>query len=183
MKAQLAPALSARPRPIYRRDMIKVRSDSGSDFMKNMRKEMDAMVTGPGELYAPPPAAPAAAAPVAAVAVAVNPAVPVVALSPDCKRMYVHWCYIMTLATSMVNAATLIQFDEVVMHMTGPSTKGPLFLASGLAARGWHNLGTVGAFLGGCFFAGLATSQNDANTPVKETGLFKPFVAPTCSLY
>ena len=149
--------------------MIKVRSDSGSDFMKNMRKEMDAMVTGPGELYAPPPAAPAAAAPVAAVAVAVNPAVPVVALSPDCKRMYVHWCYIMTLATSMVNAATLIQFDEVVMHMTGPSTKGPLFLASGLAARGWHNLGTVGAFLFGCFFAGLATSQHDANTPVKDT--------------
>ena len=89
----------------------------------------------------------------------------------------------MCLATSIVNAATLIQFDEVVMHMTGPSTKGPLFLASGLAARGWHNLGTVGAFLGGCFFAGLATSQNDANTPVKETGLFKPFVAPTCSLY
>ena len=75
----------------------------------------------------------------------------------------------MCLATSIVNAATLIQFDEVVMHMTGPSTKGPLFLASGLAARGWHNLGTVGAFLFGCFFAGLATSQHDANTPVKDT--------------
>ena len=83
--------------------------------------------------------------------------------------MYVHWCYIMTLATSMVNSATLIQFDEVVMHMTGPSTKGPLFLASGLAARGWHNMGTIGAFLFGCFFAGLATCQKDANTPVKET--------------
>ena len=90
-------------------------------------------------------------------------------LSPNCKRMYVHWSYIMCLATSMVNAATLIQFDEVVMHMTGPSTKGPLFLASGLAARGWHNLGTVGAFLFGCLFAGLATSQSDANTPVKDT--------------
>ena len=83
--------------------------------------------------------------------------------------MYVHWSYIMCLATSMVNAATLIQFDEVVMHMTGPSTKGPLFLASGLAARGWHNLGTVGAFLFGCMFAGLATAENDVNTPVKET--------------
>jgi hypothetical protein len=90
-------------------------------------------------------------------------------LSPNCKRMYVHWSYIMCLATSMVNAATLIQFDEVVMHMTGPSTKGPLFLASGLAARGWHNLGTVGAFLFGCMFAGLATAENDVNTPVKET--------------
>ena len=90
-------------------------------------------------------------------------------LTPSCKRMYVHWSYIMCLATSMVNAATLIQFDEVVMHMTGPSTKGPLFLASGLAARGWHNLGTIGAFLGGCFFAGVATSDKDANTPVKDT--------------
>ena len=56
-------------------------------------------------------------------------------ISADDKRMYVHWSYIMCLANSFVNSATLIQFEEVVMHMTGPSTKGPLFLASGLAAR------------------------------------------------
>lgn len=90
-------------------------------------------------------------------------------ISPDDKRMYVHWSYIMCLANSFVNSATLIQFDEVVMHMTGPSTKGPLFLASGLAAQGWHNLGTIGAFLIGCLLAGVATSKADANTPVKKT--------------
>lgn len=90
-------------------------------------------------------------------------------ISADDKRMYVHWSYIMCLANSFVNSATLIQFEEVVMHMTGPSTKGPLFLASGLAAQGWHNLGTIGSFLFGCLLAGLATSQADANTPVKKT--------------
>merc|ERR1719393_21950 len=90
-------------------------------------------------------------------------------ISADDKRMYVHWSYIMCLANSLVNSATLIQYNEVVMHMTGPSTKGPLFLASGLAAQGWHNLGTIGSFLFGCFLAGLATSKADANTPVKKT--------------
>jgi len=90
-------------------------------------------------------------------------------ISADDKRMYVHWSYIMCLANSFVNSATLIQFEEVVMHMTGPSTKGPLFLASGLAAQGWHNVGTIGSFLFGCLLAGLATAQADANTPVKKT--------------
>jgi hypothetical protein len=197
---------AVRPRPLHRqRDTIKA-GIPGSGYVRNMRKQMDAMVAGRGkkakgsggaaaaqappmELYGPPglsapaPVAPVAPVPVAApvqtaavapvavapVAVAPTPTPATAPLSPDCRRMYVHWCYIMTLATSMVNSATLIQFDEVVMHMTGPSTKGPLFLASGLAARGWHNMGTIGAFLFGCFFAGLATCQKDANTPVKET--------------
>ena len=158
-------------RPINRRDMIKVQSATEKDAIR------DYFAGGgeysPGAAAAvPAPAAPVAvpaAAPAATPAVAVAAAPPAPVLSADCRRMYVHWAYIMCLATSMVNAATLIQFDEVVMHMTGPSTKGPLFLASGLAARGWHNLGTVGAFLFGCLFAGLATSQSDANTPVKET--------------
>eukprot|EP00618_Florenciella_parvula_P002238 CAMPEP_0119538306 /NCGR_PEP_ID=MMETSP1344-20130328/50758_1 /TAXON_ID=236787 /ORGANISM="Florenciella parvula, Strain CCMP2471" /LENGTH=289 /DNA_ID=CAMNT_0007581135 /DNA_START=32 /DNA_END=901 /DNA_ORIENTATION=+ len=90
-------------------------------------------------------------------------------ISADDKRMFVRWSYILCLANSLVNSATLIQFDEVVMHMTGPSTKGPLFLASGLAAQGWHNLGTIGAFLVGCMFAGLATAKNDGDTPIKAT--------------
>ena len=182
MKAQLAPALSARLRPIYRRDTIEARFfGGGKDFMKKRKDAIRAYFTREAAPRSPEYDTVVVAATAAAPGAQAPP--PPMGLSADCKRMYVHWSYIMCLATSIVNAATLIQFDEVVMHMTGPSTKGPLFLASGLAARGWHNLGTVGAFLGGCFFAGLATSQNDANTPVKETGLFKPFVAPTCSLY
>lgn len=85
------------------------------------------------------------------------------------KRMFVRWSYVLCLANSLVNSATLIQFDEIVMHMTGPSTKGPLFLASGLAAQGWHNLGTIGSFLIGCMFAGVATAKRDADTAVAST--------------
>ena len=99
-------------------------------------------------------------APMKAAAAAAGP------LSSGDKRMFVRWSYIMCLANSLVNSATLIQFDEVVMHMTGPSSKGPLFLASGLAAQGWHNLGTIGAFLFGCLLAGLATAKKDGDTPI-----------------
>lgn len=90
-------------------------------------------------------------------------------LSGDDKRMFVRWSYVLCLANSLVNSATLIQFDEVVMHMTGPSSKGPLFLASGLAAQGWHNLATIGTFLLGCLFAGLATAKADGDTPITKT--------------
>ena len=94
------------------------------------------------------------------------------ALSADDKRMFVRWSYLMCLANSLVNSATLIQFNEVVMHMTGPSTKGPLFLAQGQRVAGWHNMFTIGAFLIGCLFAGLATAEDDANTPIASSGLF-----------
>jgi len=93
-------------------------------------------------------------------------------ISNEDKRRFVRWSYLLCLANSLVNSATLIQFGEVVMHMTGPSTKGPLFLASGLAAQGWHNLGTIASFLFGCVFAGLATAQADGNTPIKKTGVY-----------
>ena len=72
------------------------------------------------------------------------------------------------------------------MHMTGPSTKGPLFLAQGAAGAagaagrlkvpftvaGWHNLFTIGAFFAGCFFAGLATAKRDGDTPINVMGTF-----------
>ena len=164
----MAPTFAARPRPIYRRDTIEARFfGGGKDFMKKRKDAIRAYFTREAAPRSPEYDTVVVAATAAAPGAQAPP--PPMGLSADCKRMYVHWSYIMCLATSIVNAATLIQFDEVVMHMTGPSTKGPLFLASGLAARGWHNLGTVGAFLFGCLFAGLATSQSDANTPVKET--------------
>lgn len=93
-------------------------------------------------------------------------------LSAEDKRMFVRWSYLLCLANSLVNSATLIQFNEVVMHMTGPSSKGPLFLASGLKASGWHNMYTIGAFLVGCFIAGLATAKDDGNTPIASSGSF-----------
>lgn len=86
--------------------------------------------------------------------------------------MYVRWSYLMCLANSLVNSATLIQFNEVVMHMTGPSTKGPLFLAQGLKAAGLHNMFTIGSFLFGCLVAGLATAKDDGNTPIASSSLF-----------